>query len=531
MARRAVERSTQPLGFQEKLWKAADKLRGSMDAAEYKHVVLGLIFLKYVSGTFTAKRAELERTLGDPDSPEYVTDPVFRTQLLENRDEYTAEGVFWVPPEARWEALVEQAAQEGLGRRIDLAMELVEKQNPRLRGVLPKDYATRPLDPRRLGELVNLVGSIPLAADRHGDNDVLGRVYEYFLGKFASAEGKGGGEFYTPESVVKLLVEMLEPYSGRVYDPCCGSGGMFVQATKFVEAHAGRRDDISVYGQESNPTTWKLFRMNLAIRHIDADLGARAADTFHDDLHPDLAADFVLANPPFNVSDWGGEHLRRDSRWRYGAPPVGNANFAWLQHIASKLSARGVAGVVLANGSMSSRTGGEGDIRRAMVDDDLVECMVALPTQLFFNTGIPACLWFLARDKGAHGRPARRDRRGEVLFIDARKLGRMETRVHRVLDLDDIARIADVYHAWRGEQDAGDYVDIPGFCHAAKTQEVKEHDYVLTPGRYVGAEEGEDDGEPIEDKIRRLRKELEEAFTESNRQQELIHRRLEGLSL
>jgi type I restriction enzyme M protein len=522
VARRAVERSAQPLGFEEQLWRTADKLRGSMDAAEYKHVVLGLIFLKYISDTFTAKRDELRRTLGHPDSPDYIPDAAFREELLESRDEYLAEGVFWVPPEARWEAIAEHAGQEGLGRRIDHAMELVEKQNPSLRGVLPKDYAARPLDPRRLAELVNLVGQIPLAANHHGGNDVLGRVYEYFLGKFASAEGKGGGEFYTPESVVKLLVEMLEPYSGRVYDPCCGSGGMFVQATRFVEAHAGRRDDISVYGQESNPTTWKLARMNLAIRHIDANLGSRAADTFHDDLHPDLVADFVLANPPFNVSDWGGEHLRRDARWRYGAPPVGNANFAWLEHIASKLSTRGVAGVVLANGSMSSRSGGEGEIRRAMVEGDLVDCMVALPTQLFFNTGIPACLWFLARDKSSRRKPGWRDRRGEVLFIDARRRGHMETRVHRVLDPDDISKIADVYHAWRGEQDAGDYVDIPGFCYAAKLPEIREHDHVLTPGRYVGAEESEDDGEPIEDKIRRLRKELEEAFAESNRQQEKV---------
>jgi type I restriction enzyme M protein len=531
VARRAAERSAQPLRFEEKLWRAADKLRGSMDAAEYKHVVLGLIFLKYISDTFTAKRDELKNTLSDPDSPDFIPDAAFREELLESRDEYTAEGVFWVPPEARWEAIAESAGQEGIGRRIDQAMELVEKQNPTLHGVLPKDYATRPLDPRRLAELVNLVGQIPLAANSHGDKDVLGRVYEYFLGKFASAEGKGGGEFYTPESVVKLLVEMVEPYSGRVYEPCCGSGGILVQAAKFIEAHAGRRDDISVYGQESNPTTWKLARMNLAIRHIDADLGLRAADTFHDDLHPDLVADFALANPPFNVSDWGGEHLRRDARWRYGVPPVGNANFAWLQHIASKLSARGVAGVVLANGSMSSRSGGEGDIRRAMVEDDLVDCMVALPTQLFFNTGIPACLWFLARDKSSRGRPGWRDRRGEVLLINARKLGRMETRVHRVLDPDDIAKIADVYHAWRGEHDAGDYVDIPGFCHAAKLPEILEHDYVLTPGRYVGAEEDEDDGEPIEDKIRRLRKELEEAFLESNRQEELVRQRLEGLGL
>ncbi len=519
MAQRTSQRPEQQLGFEQDLWKAADKLRGSMDASEYKHVVLGLIFLKYISDTFTRHRDELERALSDPESSDHVPDPDFRHKILEDRDEYYGAGVFWVPEHARWSDLQAKAAQPDVGRRIDAAMEAVEHANPTLEGVLPKDYGRPALDQRRLGELVNLIGSIPLAAQDHGGTDVLGRAYEYFLGQFASAEGKGGGEFYTPESVVRLLVAMLEPYKGRVYDPCCGSGGMFVQTTKFVEAHAGNRTDISVYGQESNPTTWKLGRMNLAIRHIDANLGGHAADTFHEDRHPDLAADFVLANPPFNVSDWGGEHVRRDRRWRYGVPPTGNANFAWLQHIAYKLSARGSAGVVLANGSMSSRSGGEGDIRRAMVEDDLVECMVALPTQLFFTTGIPACLWFLDRDKTPGGARALRDRRGEVLFIDARKLGEMESRVHRILPEDDIARVADVYHAWCGEKDAGSYADIPGFCYSASLEEIAQHDHVLTPGRYVGAEAGEEDDEPAEEKIRRLTKELEEGFAESDRQQ------------
>jgi type I restriction enzyme M protein len=529
VARQTSQRPAQQLGFKEKLWKAADKLRGSMDASEYKHVVLGLIFLKYVSDTFARHRSELERTLSDPDASEYIPDPEFRAKILESRDEYLGAGVFWVPAHARWHELEAKAAQDGVGQRIDAAMEAVERENPSLKGVLPKDYGRPALDQRRLGELVSLIGSIRLAAQDHGGNDVLGRVYEYFLGQFASAEGKGGGEFYTPESIVGLLVEMLEPYKGRVYDPCCGSGGMFVQATKFVDAHTGRRDDIAVYGQESNTTTWKLGRMNLAIRHIDADLGDHAADTFHEDRHPDLAADFVLANPPFNVSDWGGEHVRKDRRWVYGVPPAGNANFAWLQHIAYKLAARGAAGVVLANGSMSSRSGGEGDIRRRMVEDDLVECIVALPTQLFFTTGIPACLWFLNRDKTPRGARALRERRGEVLFIDARKLGEMETRVLRVLTDDDIAKVADVYHAWCGEKHAGAYTDIPGFCYSASLDEIAEHDFVLTPGRYVGTEAADEDDEPAEEKIRRLTKELEEAFVESDQLQHIVSTRLRGI--
>jgi type I restriction enzyme M protein len=402
-------------------------------------------------------------------------------------------------------------------------MDAVEVENPSLRGVLPKNYARPSLDVRRLGGLVDLIAGLGLGAADHREKDLLGRVYEYFLGRFASQEGKGGGEFYTPRSVVKLLVEMIEPYQGRVYDPCCGSGGMFVQSERFVEAHGGGRNDIAVYGQELNDTTWRLAKMNLAIRGIESDLGPRWGDSFHEDLHPDLKADFILANPPFNISDWGGDRLREDARWKYGVPPVSNANYAWLQLMASKLSPRGVAGIVLANGSLSSQQSGEGMIRQKMVEDDLVECIVSLPGQLFYSTQIPASLWFLNRDKGnGHTRPGAktwRDRRGEVLFIDARKLGVMVDRTHRELTDEDIGRIAATYHAWRAEPDAGAYEDVPGFCASATVEQIAEHRFVLTPGRYVGSEEAEDDGEPIAEKIARLTRELYEAFEESDRLQ------------
>ncbi|MFZ5869138.1 MAG: type I restriction-modification system subunit M [Actinomycetota bacterium] len=503
--------TSEPLGFEDVLWKAADKLRGSMDASEYKHVVLGLIFLKYVEDAFEERRAVLRGELeADEISGEDAQD------LLESRDEYTAEGVFWVPPEARWQYLKERAKQPEIGKLLDHAMDLIEVDNPSLRGVLPKTYARPSLDVRRLGELVDLISGIGLGSAEHRDKDILGRVYEYFLGRFASAEGKGGGEFYTPRSVVKLLVEMIEPLAGRVYDGCCGSGGMFVQAERFVEAHGGQRNDISVYGQELNDTTWRLANMNLAIRGIEADLGPRWADTFHEDLHPDLKADFILANPPFNVSDWGGDQLRDDPRWKYGVPPVGNANYAWLQHFASKLSPRGVAGIVLANGSLSSQQSGEGEIRRRMLEADLIECIVALPGQLFYSTAIPASLWFLNRDKTPGGARAWRDRRGEVLFIDARKLGVMVDRTHRELTDADIAKIASTYHAWRGEPGAGEYADIPGFCASATLDQIAEHRCVLTPGRYVGAEEATDDGEPLDQKIKRLTAELSILFEESD---------------
>ena len=518
----------EPLGFEDTLWKAADKLRGSMDASEYKHVVLGLVFLKYIDDAFSERREQLAADLSAEGFDETAAE-----ELLESRDEYTAAGVFWVPPEARWGHLQANAKQPEIGKLIDNAMDLVEIDNPSLRGVLPKSFSRPALDVRRLGELVDLIAGIGLGSAEHREKDILGRVYEYFLGRFASAEGKGGGEFYTPRSVVKTLVEMIEPYQGRVYDPCCGSGGMFVQSERFVEAHGGRRNDIAVYGQESNDTTWRMAKMNLAIRGIEADLGSRWADSFHQDLHPDLKADYILANPPFNISDWGGDQLRDDPRWRYGVPPAGNANYAWLSHMASHLSPWGVAGVVLANGSLSSQQSGEGTIRQAMVEGDLVECIVALPGQLFYSTQIPVSLWFLNRDKGnGHTRPGSptwRDRRGEMLFIDARKLGAMVDRTHRELTDEDIARIADTYHAWRGEPEAGAYEDVPGFCASATVAQITEHRFVLTPGRYVGSEAAEEDDEPIGDKIARLKSELYEAFEESDRLQARVRAALERI--
>src|SRR5919106_231007 len=482
-----------PLNLEATLWAAADKMRGHMDAAEYKHVVLGLIFLKYISDAFEARHQQLldlEKTEGaDPEDP----------------DEYRAEHVFWVPPEARWEKLRAAAKQPEIGALIDAAMEAIERENASLKGVLLKDYARPVLDKRRLGELIDLISGIGLGGRENHAQDLLGRVYEYFLGQFAGKEGKKAGEFYTPRHIVRLLVEMIEPYRGRVYDPCCGSSGMFVQSETFIRAHGGRLGDISIFGQESNPTTWRLAKMNLAIRGIEANLGDRAADTFHSDLHPDLKADFILANPPFNLSDWGGDRLRDDVRWRFGTPPAGNANFAWMQHMIHHLSPTGMLGLVLANGSMSSNSSGEGEIRKTIVEADLVDCMVVLPGQLFYGTQIPACLWFIARDKS--GKPTRggtplRDRRGEVLFIDARRLGTMVSRTQRELTEEDISRIAGTYRAWRGE--GGEYADVPGFCKAATLDEIRRHGHILTPGRYVGAEDDEDDDEPFEQKMRRL---------------------------
>ncbi len=513
----------EPLGFEATLWKAADKLRGSMDASEYKHVVLGLVFLKYVDDAFAERRAQLADELGvDGITGEAAEEP------LESRDEYTGAGVFWVPAEARWDYLRSHAKQAEIGKLIDTAMDAIEAENPSLRGVLPKTYARPSLDVRRLGELVDLIAGLGLGTAEHREKDLLGRVYEYFLGRFATAEGKAGGEYYTPRNIVRVLVEMIEPYQGRVYDPCCGSGGMFVQSERFVEAHGGGRNDIAVYGQELNDTTWRLAKMNLAIRGIEADLGPRWADTFHDDLYPDLKADYILANPPFNISDWGGDQLRDDPRWRYGVPPTGNANYAWLQHMASHLSPRGIAGVVLANGSLSSQQAGEGEIRAKMVEDDLVECIVALPGQLFYSTQIPVSLWFLNRNKrNGTARGNWRDRRGQVLFIDARKLGTMVDRTHRGLTAAEITRIASTYHAWRGEPDAGAYEDVAAFCASASVAQIAEHRFVLTPGRYVGSEAAEEDDEPIGDKIARLKRELYEAFEESDRLQERVKRALE----
>ncbi len=485
------------VGYESELWKMADTLRGSMDAAEYKHVVLGLIFLKYISDAFEEMHARLEGEL------ELGADP-------EDPDEYRAQNIFWVPPEARWTSLKARAKQPKIGQLVDSAMAGIERDNSVLKGVLPKDYARPALDKTRLGRLIDLVSNIKVGDEDARSKDVLGRVYEYFLSQFANAEGKKGGEFYTPRCIVKLLVEMLEPYQGRVYDPCCGSSGMFVQSMEFIRAHAtgngnggqvpkGATTDISIYGQESNYTTWRLARMNLAIRGIEGQIAH--GDSFHNDRHPDLKADFILANPPFNVSDWGGGRLADDQRWKFGTPPVRNANFAWVQHIVHHLAPGGVAGFVLANGSMSSSQSGEGKIRKSLVESDLVDCMVALPGQLFYSTQIPACLWFLARDrKGGKYR----DRQGEILFIDARKLGKMVDRTHRELTDADISRIADTYHAWRGEDGARDYADVPGFCKSSTLGEVCQHGHILTPGRYVGVEPQEDDGEPFEDKMRRL---------------------------
>ena len=547
-------------GYEADLWRMADTLRGNMDAAEYKHVVLGLVFLKYISDAFEEMHARLvgeEERGADPEDP----------------DEYRADNIFWVPPEARWTQLEAQARQAAIGQVVDRAMSAIERDNPALKDVLPKDYARPALDKQRLGQLIDLISNIRVGDEDARSRDVLGRVYEYFLSRFASAEGKKGGEFYTPRCVVKLLVEMLQPYRGRVYDPCCGSSGMFVQSVEFLRAHAngngngGRaRGDVSIYGQESNYTTWRLAKMNLAIRGIEGRIAH--GDSFHDDRHPDLKADFILANPPFNVSDWGGERLTDDKRWQYGAPPRRNANFAWVQHMVHHLAPAGAAGFVLANGSLSSGQSGEGEIRKNLVEADLVDCMIALPGQLFYSTQIPACLWFLARDRG-NGRF--RDRRGEVLFIDARKLGRMVDRTHRELTDDDIARIAETYHAWRGgtavpateapqaadrgrgrdrrtasrskrrlhpvptppKESRGDgappYADVPGFCKSAPLEDIRKHGHVLTPGRYVGTEAEKDDGEPFEEKMKRLAADLRAQQTEGARLDAAIAENLKRL--
>lgn len=502
------------LGFEEKLWQAADQLRGHMDAAEYKHVVLGLIFLKYISDAFEEHRNNLDQQATDPQSEWYIKEEPLRYEFLEDRDSYTSDNIFWVPKEARWSYLQSNAKQPTIGQLIDTAMAAIEKDNASLNGVLPKDYGRPQLDKQRLGELIDLIGTIGLGDKESRSKDILGRVYEYFLGKFASAEGKGGGEFYTPQSVVQLLVEMIEPYHGRVYDPCCGSSGMFVQSEKFILAHGGRLSDISIYGQESNPTTWRLAKMNLAIRGIEANLGPHNADTFLNDLHRDLRADFILANPPFNMSIWGGERLRKDARWKFGDPPVNNANFAWVQHIISHLTPTGIAGFVLANGSMTSNQSGEGEIRKAIVDADLVDCMIALPGQLFYGTSISACLWFLARNKG-NGKF--RNRTGQILFIDAHKMGYLVDRTHRELSNEEIDRIAQTYHAWRGEAGLGEYRDIPGFCKSETLEKISSHHGVLTPGRYVGTGEVEESDELFSEKMSELTTKLLIQFEASTR--------------
>ena len=485
------------------LWAAADKLRGNMDAAEYKHVALGLIFVKYISDRFEERRAQ---ALADPEERD----------LADERDLYLGDNVFWVPEEARWSYLKENATstETTIGALIDRAMRMIEEENPSLKGVLTKTYARPELDQTRLGEVVKLFSDLTFKDAHHGQ-DVLGRVYEYFLGQFAIAEGKRGGQFYTAGSVVQLLVEMIQPFKGRVYDPCCGSGGMFVQSERFVEAHGGVQNDVSVFGQESNPTTWRLAKMNLAIRGIEADLGPKWADSFHEDLHPGLNADFVLANPPFNDGDWGGERLqKKGKRWDFGTPPAGNANFAWVQHFIHHLAPHGVAGFVLANGSLSSQQSGEGDIRRAVIEADLVDCIVSLPGQLFFTTQIPVCLWFLARDKsnGLVRDKALRNRRGETLFIDARGLGSMETRTLKVLTTEDIARVADTYHAWR--EKVGAYADEAGFCRSATTAQIAAQGHVLPPSRYVGAAAADADEAPFDNKMRRLTRILREQMAD-----------------
>lgn len=487
--------------LEKTLWATADKLRNNMDAAEYKHVVLGLIFLKYISDRFEELYNRLKQ------------DPLADA---EDKDEYLAENVFYVPPSARWTYLQHQRAKlPSIGKDLDDAMDAIELDNPSLKGVLPKEYARPSLDKKRLGELVDLIGNVGFNKPGQDSKDLLGRVYEYFLGMFADAEGKRGGQFYTPESIVRLLVEMLEPYHGRIYDGCCGSGGMFVQSEKFLEAHGGRIGDIAVYGQESNPTTYKLAKMNLAIRGIDAKI--ELGDTFHNDKHKDLKADFIIANPPFNISDWGGEQLQDSHLWKYGTPPAGNANYAWLQLFINKLGPNGTAGIVLANGSMTTNSGNEGEIRKKLIQEGVVDCMVALPTQLFYNTQIPACLWFLARNRSNH---KFRNRSNEILFIDARNLGQMVNRKNKKLGDDDLAKVTETYHAWRNLD--GKYEDISGFCKAASLEEVEANNFVLTPGRYVGAEDIEDDGILFEEKVATITSSLALQFAKSNELQERI---------
>ncbi|WP_313478991.1 class I SAM-dependent DNA methyltransferase [Stutzerimonas kunmingensis] len=527
-----LQPATSLAAMEKTLWATADKLRANMDAAEYKHIVLGLIFLKYISDSFAGRRAELERKLLDGNDDYYLGDDALENDgealnaELEDRDYYREVNVFWVPEVARWEAIRASAKQVDIGKRIDDALAAIEAENPKLKNILDKRYARAQLPDGKLGELVDLVSTIGFGDDTNQARDLLGQVYEYFLGQFASAEGKKGGQFYTPASIVKTLVAVLNPHFGKVYDPCCGSGGMFVQSEKFIEAHGGKLGDVSIYGQESNPTTWRLAAMNLAIRGIDFNLGKEPADTFIRNQHSDLRADFVLANPPFNISDWWHGSLDGDPRWVYGTPPQGNANYAWLQHMLYHLKPSGRAGIVLANGSMSSSQNSEGEIRKAMVEADVVEVMVALPGQLFFNTQIPACLWFLTKQKTA--------RPGEVLFIDARKLGTSVSRVQIELTDADIERIAQTVADWRGEPlDVGgeiaEYQDIAGFCRSVKLAEIAEHGHVLTPGRYVGAEEVEDDDEAFAEKMQRLTQQLGEQMQKGAELDQLIRQKLGGL--
>lgn len=491
------EKNTADIGFEKKIWDAACVLRGNIDASEYKSVVLGLIFLKYISDRFEEKYNQLKEE-GDG--------------FEEDIDEYTSEGIFFVPQGARWSDVAAKAHTPEIGVAIDNAMRSIEKENKRLKDILPKNFARPELDKRRLGDVVDLFTNIKMI-DAGNEKDILGRTYEYCLAKFAEQEGKLAGEFYTPSCVVRTLVEILQPYHGRVYDPCCGSGGMFVQSAKFIENHSGNINDISVYGQDSNPTTWKLAQMNLAIRGIDADLGQYNADTFFNDCHPTLRADFIMANPPFNLSDWGAEKLKDDVRWKYGIPPAGNANFAWLQHMIYHLAPNGRIGMVLANGSLSSQSGGEGEIRKNIINADLVDCIVAMPPQLFYTTQIPVSLWFLSKNK---------KQKNKTLFIDARKMGTMVTRKLRELTDEDIAKLAETYKAYA----QGTLEDVKGFCAVKTTEDIAAQDYILTPGRYVGIEEQEDDGEPFEEKMARLTSELSVMFKKSHELEEEIRKNL-----
>lgn len=500
--------------FEQQLFRMADKLRKNIDAAQYKHVVLGLIFLRYISDAFKELYDKLVAGRGE-----------YEGANPEDKDEYQAENVFYVPPNARWGFLLSRAKNLSIGEDLDTAMDLLEKDNPVLKGILPKEYARPNLDKQALGGLIDLIGNISLKDEGAKSKDLLGRVYEYFLGEFANAEGKKGGQFYTPKSIVRLMVEMIEPYKGRVYDPCCGSGGMFVISDKFVREHQGRRDGISVYGQESNQTTYRLCRMNLAIRGIDgSQVTWNTEGSFLNDLHKDLKADFILANPPFNDSDWSGQLLKDDSRWRYGVPPASNANFAWLQHMIYHLSPKGVMACVLANGSLSSQTNNEGGIRKSLIENDLVDCIVALPKQLFYNTGIPACLWFVSRKKSGNGD---RKREGEILFIDASEIGHMADRTHREFFDEDIQKVAGTYHNWRNK--GGSYEDVKGFCKSATLEELAKHNFVLTPGRYIVIKDEEHDGIPFKEKIAGLTNKLSEQMAEEKKLDEEIKKQLKNV--
>ncbi len=503
-------KSTETL--EKQLFKAADKLRKNIDAAEYKHIVLGLIFLKYISDSFEELHNKLKTGKGEYQG----ADP-------EDQDEYSAQNVFWVPSNARWSQLHSRAKLPSIGTDLDEAMEAIEKENPTLKGILPKVYARPNLDKAALGSLIDLISNIALGNEAAKSKDILGRVYEYFLGEFANAEGKKGGQFYTPKSIVKLLVGMVEPFNGRVYDPCCGSGGMFIMSEKFVEEHQGNLDDISIYGQESNQTTYRLCRMNLAIRGIDgSQIKWNSEGSFLKDEQPDLKADFIIANPPFNQSDWGQDLLRKDPRWKYGLPPANNANFGWMQHMIYHLGPHGIMGMVLANGSLSSNTSGEGEIRKNIVEADLVDCIVALPTQLFYNTGIPACLWFISRKRTGNGD---RKRTGEILFIDASNLGHMEDRTHRIFTDEDVDKITTTYHEWR--KNGGKYEDTKGFSKSATMDQIQKHNFVLTPGRYVGIADEIDDGIPFEQKIKALTSQLKQQMEDEKRLNDEIKKQLE----